>query len=145
MPEFEVKYEIREPVSRNQRTGNFKYTGSGSINTPITVSADDESEARKKAAKHPKVARDRARVNAGIPDTVQDAGGKARFKIKSVRRGRGGGGDIDLGRMATGTDLPRMRKMRSGGAVSGYDMPLYQSTVKSFLQANDGGSGKRRK
>jgi hypothetical protein len=28
---------------------------------------------------------------------------------------------------------------------AGYDMPLYQSTVKGFLQANDGGSGKRRK
>lgn len=32
--------------------------------------------------------------------------------------------------------------LSKGGEVS---MPLYQSTVKGFLQANDGGSGKRRK
>ena len=28
---------------------------------------------------------------------------------------------------------------------AGYEMPLYQSTVKGFLRDNDGGSGKRRK
>jgi hypothetical protein len=32
--------------------------------------------------------------------------------------------------------------LSQGGEVS---MPLYQSTVKGFLRANDGGSGKRRR
>lgn len=32
--------------------------------------------------------------------------------------------------------------LSQGGEVS---MPLYQSTVKKFLRANDGGSGKRRR
>ena len=36
----------------------------------------------------------------------------------SSTKGRGGGGAmLDLGRMATGTDLPPMKKMNNGGAV----------------------------
>ena len=119
MPDFKIEYEIWQPASRNQRTGNFKYTNSGYVNTGLTVTADDETDARKKAAKHPKLLKDKDFVNKRIGFDVQDAGGKARHKIKSIKRisGRGGGAMLDLGRMATGTDLPPMKKMNNGGAV----------------------------
>jgi len=37
-------------------------------------------------------------------------------KTRSTK-GRGGGAMLDLGRMASGTDLPPIRKMKGGGAV----------------------------
>ena len=119
MPEFEVKYEIREPISRNRQTGNFRYTGAGTFPRPIKVTASDEADARKRAVKHPTLLEEKNRINKGIDFSVQDAGGKARHKIKSIKRvsGRGGGAMLDLGRMATGTDLPPMKKMNNGGAV----------------------------
>jgi hypothetical protein len=113
MDKFTVEYELREPKSRNQKTGSVSY--SRAVPSTVTVEASNASEARKKAANHPKVVQARERVNARIPDTVQGAGGKARLKINSVSRG--GGAILDLGRMATGTDLPPKRKMKGGGAV----------------------------
>ena len=121
MPEYIIRYEIREPISRNRQTGNFRYSNAGTFPTPIKVTASDEADARKKAAKHPTLLEEKNRVNKGIGFSVQDAGGKARHKIKSIKAvsGRGGGAMLDLGRMATGTDLPPMKKMRDGGVVRG--------------------------
>tara|TARA_R100001443_G_scaffold47021_2_gene59752 strand:- start:13450 stop:13812 length:363 start_codon:yes stop_codon:yes gene_type:complete len=45
---------------------------------------------------------------------------KLQKKLKAgSTKGRGGGAMLDLGRMATGTDLPPMKKMRDGGVVRG--------------------------
>ena len=68
MAEFEIKYEIRTPRSRNPQTGAVKYQSSGYMSNPITVTANDEAEARKKAAKHPKLLEKKSRINASIPD-----------------------------------------------------------------------------
>ena len=115
MGEYTVKYELREPKSRKQKTGSVSY--SRAVPSTVTVDASNASEARKKAAKHPKVVKARERANARIPDTVQNAGGKARLKINSVSRG-GGGAILDLGKMASGTrQMPKLKKLKRGGAV----------------------------
>ncbi len=115
MGEYTVKYELREPKSRNPKTGSVSY--SSAVPSTVTVDAANESEARKKVAKHPKIVKARERVNARIPDTVQNAGGKARLKINSVSRGGGGGVMLDLNRLASGTDMPKMKKLKRGGSV----------------------------
>ena len=123
MAEFEVKYEIREPRSRNPRTGAVKFQSSGYMPNPITVTANDEAEARKKAAKDPKLLNDKSRVNARIPDTIQSAGGKARHKIKSIKRISGGGGlGLSIGSggpTLTGLKgtMPKYKALKLGGAV----------------------------
>ena len=119
MPEFVVKYEITEPVGYNRNSGYFRYEGDGTGYKRLKITADNEADARKKAAKHPTLLENKKRTLGRINFDVQDRGGKARHKIKSVTRVSGGGGGamLDLGRMATGTDLPPKRKMKGGGAV----------------------------
>ena len=70
MPEFEVKYHIREPVSRHPQSGAIKFQKDGSFHSPITVSAVDATDARKRAGRHP---------------SVQAFGGKARHKVDEVK------------------------------------------------------------
>jgi hypothetical protein len=115
MGEYTVKYEMREPKSRNPKSGSVSY--SSAVPSTVTVNAANESEARKKAAKHPKVIKARERVNARIPETVQNAGGKARFKVNTVTRGGGGGAMLNLNRLASGTDMPKMKNLKRGGPV----------------------------
>jgi len=132
MAEFEIKYEIREPRSRNPRTGAVKYQSSGYMSNPITVTANDESEARKKAAKHPKLLEKKSRINASIPDDVQSAGGKARHKIKSIKRISGGGGlGLSIGSggpTSTGLKgtMPKYKALKNGGAVMSGRGPKYK-------------------
>jgi len=115
MGEYTVKYELREPKSRNPKTGSVSY--SRVVPSTVTVNAANESEARKKVAKHPKVVKARERVNARIADSVQNSGGKARLKINSVSRGGGGGAMLNLNRLASGTDIPKMKNLKRGGPV----------------------------
>ena len=63
MGEYTVKYELREPKSRNPKTGSVSY--SRVVPSTVTVDAANESEARKKVAKHPKLLK---RVSELIPE-----------------------------------------------------------------------------
>ena len=119
MPEFEVKYEIREPVGYDRNSGNFRYANDGTPQHSLKITADNEAEARKKAAKHPTLLKNKKMTLDRIGFDVQERGGKARHKIKSVTKvsGAGGGAMLDLERRITGIDLPPKRKMKGGGAV----------------------------
>ena len=100
MPDYEITYQLKEPASRNQQTGNFKYRNSGFGTKKITVTAANAAEARKKTAKHPDVLKSKENLNKSIDNNVKNAGDKARHKIEEIKpskpksklRGRGGGG-----------------------------------------------------
>jgi hypothetical protein len=121
MAEFKIKYQIRQPTSFNQRTGGFRYQSSGYMSNPITVTANDELEARKKAAKHPTLLEKKDYVNKRIDSSVQDRGGKARHKITSVTKvsggGRGGGGTLKMPQEYSKTALSKKTLMNKGGVV----------------------------
>ena len=136
MPKFEVKYHIREPVSRHPQSGAFKYQRDGTIQRTITVSATDATDARKKTARHPNVLRDKEKANTKIDSTVLSYGGKARHKVDDVKAvksetktkakasrlsGKGGGGTLNspIKKLADGSGLsgPLRRKMNKGGIV----------------------------
>ena len=85
MPEFEVKYHIREPVSRHPQSGAIKFRKDGLHHNPITVSAVDATYARKKAARHPAILNAKERANGSIDSSVQAFGGKARHKVDEVK------------------------------------------------------------
>tara|TARA_R110000751_G_C13494154_1_gene449483 strand:+ start:86 stop:565 length:480 start_codon:yes stop_codon:yes gene_type:complete len=85
MPEFEVKYHIREPVSRHPQSGAIKFQKDGSFHSPITVSAVDATDARKRAGRHPAILSAKERANKSIDSSVQAFGGKARHKVDEVK------------------------------------------------------------
>ena len=113
MGEYDVKYQIRIPQSRNPQTGAVKYVPDGYVGKSVTVSASSPEEARRIATKSPEVARARAfsadRIDYDMP--------KPRVKILDIKPR--GGGAIEQGPLAAGKRgvgrLPR--KMRGGGAV----------------------------
>ena len=122
MPDYEITYQLKEPASRNQQTGNFKYRNSGFGTKKITVTAANAAEARKKTAKHPSVLKSKENLNKSIDDNVKNAGGKARHKIEEIKpkpklRGQGGGGTMTLYKVQdrTGLSGPLRRKMSKGG------------------------------
>jgi len=127
MPEFEVKYHIREPVSRHPQSGAIKFRKDGSYHSPITVSATDATDARKKAARHPAILNAKEFANKRIDSSVQEYGGKARHKVDEVKpktkpkrlSGRGGGGTMTpiKPQDRTGLSGPLRRKMNKGGSV----------------------------
>ena len=127
MQDFEVKYHIREPVRRNSRSGAIKYQNDGYPRSPITVSATDATEARKKAGKHPAILSAKEKANGRIDSSVQEYGGKARHKVDEVKpktkpkrlSGRGGGGTMTpiKPQDRTGLSGPLRRKMNKGGPV----------------------------
>ena len=121
MPKFEIKYQIRSPKSQNPQTGAVKYQNFGIVSSPITVTANDESEARKKAAKHPKLLEKKDFVNKRIDFSVKDAGIKARHKITSIKKvsggGRGGGGTLKMPQEYSKTALSKKTLMNKGGVV----------------------------
>lgn len=125
MQDFEVKYHIREPVRRNSRSGAIKYQNDGYPRSPITVSATDATEARKKAGKHPAILSAKEKANGRIDSSVQEYGGRARHKVDEVKpktarlSGRGGGGTMTpiKPQDRTGLSGPLRRKMNKGGSV----------------------------
>ena len=113
MGEYDVKYQIRVPKSRNPQTGAVKYAPDGYTQKSVTVSASSPEEARKIATKSPEVSKARdfsaKRIDSDMP--------KPRVKITGVTPR--GGGFIDQDPLAAGKRgvgrLPK--KMRGGGAV----------------------------
>jgi len=126
MPDYEITYQLKEPASRNQQTGNFKYRNSGFGTKKITVTAANAAEARKKTAKHPNVLKSKENLNKSIDDNVKNAGCKARHKIEKIKpkpksklRGQGGGGTLNSlytsPRDPSGRGLPLRKQMSKGG------------------------------
>ena len=120
MAEYEVRFQIRVPKSRNPNTGAVKYAPSGYSSTPVKVNAANAAEARKIAARTEKVTKAKASAARGLDYDMP----KPRVQITDVSRvspsrggGSMGGGSIktpdEYGdrRNPTGT----RRKMNKGG------------------------------
>jgi len=120
MAEYEVRFQIRVPKSRNPNTGAVKFAPSGYSSTPVKVNAASAAEARKIAARTEKVTKAKASAARGLDYDMP----KPRVQITDVSRvspsrggGSMGGGSIktpdEYGnrRNPTGT----RRKMNKGG------------------------------
>src|SRR6056300_923287 len=87
--EYEVKYKIRVPKSRNPQTGAVKYQNSGYSNTSLKIKASSPEEARKIAAKHKSVTKAKASAARGLDYDMP----KPRVQMSvSKLSGKGGGG-----------------------------------------------------
>lgn len=121
MAEYEVKFQIRVPKSRNPNTGAVKYAPSGYSSTPVKVNAANAAEARKIAARTEKVTKAKASAARGLDYDMP----KPRVQITDVSRvspsrggGSMGGGSIktpdEYGGIKKGVGGTR-RKMNKGG------------------------------
>lgn len=116
MPEYEVKYQIRVPTSRNSQSGAVKYISDGYTGKKVTVTASSAEEARKLATKSPEVAKARdfsaSRLDYDMP--------KPRVKILDVSPRGGGSLPEDPLRSGAarkpGGGLPK--RMAKGGLVN---------------------------
>lgn len=114
MAEYEVKYQIRIPTSRNSQTGSVRYSSDGSVGRSVTVSASSPEEARKLASKSDAVNKARSAAAKGIDYDMP----KPRVKILDIKPR--GGGAIDQDPLSAGkrgvNKLPK--KMNKGGYVN---------------------------
>jgi len=120
MPDqYEVKYKIRVPKSRNPQTGAVKYQNSGYASTPLKIKASSPEEAKKIAAKHEKVAKAKIRAAKGLDYDMP----KPRVQMSVTRisgKGGGGGGIMTPDGNSSGLKgLPKgmTRKFNKGGSV----------------------------
>lgn len=122
MAEYEVKYKIKVPKSRNPQSGKVTYQNSGYVNTPVKVKASNAEEARKAAIRSEKVSKAKANAARNLDYDMP----KPRVQITEVTRtssklsGKGGGGMMspiktpaDSGRMS----MPLKKKMNKGGVI----------------------------
>ncbi len=122
MAEYQVKYKIKVPKSRNPQSGKITYQNSGYVTTPVKVKASSPEEARKAATKSDAVSKAKARAARNLDYDMP----RPRVQITEVSRtssklsGKGGGGMMspvktpaDSSRMS----MPLKRKMNKGGAI----------------------------
>jgi hypothetical protein len=122
MAEYQVKYKIKVPKSRNPQSGKITYQNSGYVNSTIKVQASSPEEARKVATKSDAVSKAKARAARNLDYDMP----KPRVQITEVSRassklsGKGGGGMMspvktpaDSSRMS----MPLKKKMNRGGVV----------------------------
>jgi len=115
--EYEVKYTIRVPKSRNPQTGAVKYQSSGYANTSLKIKASSPEEAKKLAAKHQSVTKAKTQAAKGLDYDMP----KPRVQMsvsKLSGKGGGGGGILTPNGNSSGLQgLPKgmTRKMNKGG------------------------------
>jgi len=120
MAEYEIKYKILVPKSRNPQSGKVTYQNSGYVSSNIKVQASSPEEARKAATKSEAVSKAKAHAARNLDYDMP----KPRVQITEVKRagkklsGRGGGGMMspvktpaDSSRMS----MPLKKKMNKGG------------------------------
>ena len=110
MAEYEVKFQIRVPKSRNPNTGAVKYAPSGYSSTPVKVNAANAAEARKIAARTEKVTKAKASAARGLDYDMP----KPRVQVTEVTRVSASGGRTGnlLGRTSNSST-------RGGGSMGG--------------------------
>ena len=117
--QYEVKYTIRVPKSRNPQTGAVKYQSSGYASTPLKIKASSPEEAKKLAAKHETVTKAKTQASKGLDYDMP----KPRVQMSVTRisgKGGGGGGIMTPDGNSSGLKgLPKgmTRKFNKGGSV----------------------------
>lgn len=113
MGEYDVKYQIRVPKSRNPQTGAVKYVPDGYVGKSVTVSASSPEEARRIATKSPEVAEARAfsakRLDSDMP--------KPRVKFLDIKPRGGGAMPNDPFKAASEKVGRQPKRMKNGGFV----------------------------
>ena len=132
MAEYEVRFQIRVPKSRNPNTGAVKYAPSGYSSTPVKVNAANAAEARKIAARTEKVAKAKASAARGLDYDMP----KPRVQVTEITRVSASGGRTGnlLGRTSNSST-------RGGGSMGGGSI----KTPDEYGGMKKGVGGTRRK
>jgi len=122
MAEYEVKYKIKVPKSRNSQSGKVTYQNSGYVTSPVKVQASSPEEARKAATKSDAVSKAKARAARNLDYDMP----RPRVQITEVNRtgnklsGRGGGGmmsPVKTPADSSKMSMPLKKKMNRGGLI----------------------------